>query len=387
MEMRIAKETEVDQVKKLWDYCFQDGEEFTNYYFQNRYKRESNMVAVDEKEVLAAIHLNPHRIKLRGNKYDVSYVVGVSSFPQVRGKGIVSRLMKKSLRHMYENKEVVSILMPIDSSIYRRYGYETCYFQREYILQLADLSRYDIKNRSYEKLSDENIDDLLRIYSSCIDSYDGVTIKEKSEIEIYRSEVELEGGYIYIAYEGINPRGMMVYYPRKEENQIFVRELLYEDISTLEGFLGFLGQHQTQFKEVKIRTATNDYISTFYAKLQAMKLEEVPFMMGRVINVLEFLKDTSWMDDEFSISIKIEDSIIEENNRIFKIENKNNSLSIADGIESDITLSINEFSQLAFGFLSLDEILFLKGAKCKKVIVEILSTVYRKSNTYINEYI
>ena len=249
------------------------------------------------------------------------------------------------------------------------------------------MSRYDIRNRSYEKLSDENIDDLVRIYSSCIDSYDGVTIKEKSDIEIYRSEVELEGGYIYIAYEGISPRGMMVYYPRKEENKIFVRELLYEDISTLEGFLGFLGQHQTQFKEVKIRTATNDYISSFYAKLQAMKLEELPFMMGRVINVLEFLKDTSWIDDEFSISIKIEDSIIEENNRIFKIENKNNSLSIADGIESDIRLSINEFSQLAFGFLSLDEILFLKGAKCKKAIVEILSTVYRKSNTYINEYI
>ena len=33
MNMRYAKEEEIDDIKEIWNYCFNDEESFVNYYF------------------------------------------------------------------------------------------------------------------------------------------------------------------------------------------------------------------------------------------------------------------------------------------------------------------------------------------------------------------
>ena len=34
MNIRFAKRREIDNIREIWDYCFNDGPKFTDYYFQ-----------------------------------------------------------------------------------------------------------------------------------------------------------------------------------------------------------------------------------------------------------------------------------------------------------------------------------------------------------------
>ena len=79
MNIRYAKPIDKDQVVSVWNYCFEDGEDFVKYYFENVYDENNTIIIEENDEVLSALQLNKYTIDLRDNKYDVSYVVGVSS--------------------------------------------------------------------------------------------------------------------------------------------------------------------------------------------------------------------------------------------------------------------------------------------------------------------
>ena len=92
MNMRYAKEEEKDNIKEIWNYCFNDEESFVNYYFNNKYNNNNTIVACEDKDIVSSLQLNQYKIKLNDKEYEVSYVVGVSTFPQVRGRGYMKKL-------------------------------------------------------------------------------------------------------------------------------------------------------------------------------------------------------------------------------------------------------------------------------------------------------
>lgn len=66
---------------------------------------------------------NPYKIDINGNISDTAYIVGISCDAVNRGRGYVSALIKETLKDRYLKGEDVSMLMPIDTNIYTRYGY------------------------------------------------------------------------------------------------------------------------------------------------------------------------------------------------------------------------------------------------------------------------
>lgn len=48
MEIRYAKEEDIESIKEIWSYCFNDTESFMKYYFNDKYKSENTVVALDE---------------------------------------------------------------------------------------------------------------------------------------------------------------------------------------------------------------------------------------------------------------------------------------------------------------------------------------------------
>ena len=43
MNLRYAKEDEIDNIKEIWNYCFNDTEEFVNYYFNSKYENRNTI--------------------------------------------------------------------------------------------------------------------------------------------------------------------------------------------------------------------------------------------------------------------------------------------------------------------------------------------------------
>ena len=62
MNLRYAKEDEIDNIKEIWNYCFNDTEEFVNYYFNSKYENRNTIVLDEKDEIVSSLQLNQYKI-------------------------------------------------------------------------------------------------------------------------------------------------------------------------------------------------------------------------------------------------------------------------------------------------------------------------------------
>ncbi|EGT3851485.1 GNAT family N-acetyltransferase [Clostridioides difficile] len=394
MEIRYAKEEEIESIKEIWSYCFNDTESFMKYYFNDKYKSENTVVALDEGKIISSLQLNQYKLLLNSKVYNTSYVVGVSTLPEGRGAGYMNKVMKFTLNELYKKGQLVSILMPIDYRLYRRFGYEHCYDQIEYTINTDDLKNFKSSGKMI-KSNLSQIDDLIQIDRTFLNEVNGNVLKDEHYYENLFKEIQSEDGFLYI-HEGNEKDGYIVYF--LQEDKMFVRELFYKNIDALKSMLKFIYNHNTQCKIVTISTPTIDKIRFILDNPKDSDIKIKPFMMGRVINVKKFIEDIDIEKDiNSSFNLLIEDKFIDENNGLFKISIQNKKVSVEQldkkGAEKpqedfDIKLDINTLTQLSFSYIDVNEAIFLNDIKdVSEETLETLNCIFSKKNTYINEYI
>ncbi|MFQ7446953.1 enhanced intracellular survival protein Eis [Intestinibacter bartlettii] len=391
MNIRYAKPIDKDQVVSVWNYCFEDGEDFVKYYFENVYDENNTIIIEENDEVLSALQLNKYTIDLRDNKYDVSYVVGVSSKPEVRGLGYMKHLMTYTLEELYKNGEIVSLLMAIDYRLYKRYGFDHCYDQIQYNLRTDELLGFRLSSK-LRKATFEDAETLSRIYTKAMESLNGYAVRDEAYFNRFIKEVSSESGYIYIDEEN---NSYIAYYIQGDT--FFVRELIYNNISSLKSMLAYIYNHNTQCKKTVINAPVDDKIKLIIANLKTCEIKLIPFMAGRVINFEKYIEslnscniDTQKINNE-SIKIKVIDKYINQNNSVFKISVCDNKIKIQRVEEDcDIELDINSITQLAFSYLNTDEIFMLNEIDESSLIntqKELLNALFEKRINYIDELV
>ncbi|HDN2494019.1 TPA: GNAT family N-acetyltransferase, partial [Clostridioides difficile] len=389
MEIRYAKEEEIESIKEIWSYCFNDTESFMKYYFNDKYKSENTVVALDEGKIISSLQLNQYKLLLNSKVYNTSYVVGVSTLPEGRGAGYMNKVMKFTLNELYKKGQLVSILMPIDYRLYRRFGYEHCYDQIEYTINTDDLKNFKSSGKMI-KSNFSQIDDLIQIDRTFLNEVNGNVLKDEHYYENLFKEIQSEDGFLYI-HEGNEKDGYIVYF--LQEDKMFVRELFYKNIDALKSMLKFIYNHNTQCKIVTISTPTIDKIRFILDNPKDSDIKIKPFMMGRVINVKKFIEDIDIEKDiNSSFNLLIEDKFIDENNGLFKISIQNKKVSVEQldkkGAEKpqedfDIKLDINTLTQLSFSYIDVNEAIFLNDIKdVSEETLETLNCIFSKKNNY-----
>ena len=391
MNIRYAKPIDKEQVVSVWNYCFEDGEDFVKYYFENVYDKKNTIIIEENDEVLSALQLNKYTIDLRDNKYDVSYVVGVSSKPEVRGLGYMKHLMTYTLEELYKNGEIVSLLMAIDYRLYKRYGFDHCYDQIQYNLRTDELLGFRLSSK-LRKATFEDAETLSRIYTKAMESLNGYAVRDEAYFNRFIKEVSSESGYIYIDEEN---NSYIAYYIQGDT--FFVRELIYNNISSLKSMLAYIYNHNTQCKKTVINAPVDDKIKLIIANLKTCEIKLIPFMAGRVINFEKYIEslnscniDTQKINNKY-IKIKVIDKYIKQNNSVFKISVYDNKIKIQRVEEDyDIELDINSITQLAFSYLNTDEIFMLNEIDESSLIntqKELLNVLFEKRINYIDELV
>ena len=69
--------TTKDEVKALWKLCFTDSDEFTDLYFDLRYKDDINMAVREEGKIISALQMISYPMTFCGETIATSYVSGV----------------------------------------------------------------------------------------------------------------------------------------------------------------------------------------------------------------------------------------------------------------------------------------------------------------------
>lgn len=382
MEIRFAKDSEKENIREIWDYCFNDSPKFTDFYFDNKYDNKNTVVVDEDGEIVSSLQLNQYELNLNNKLYNTSYVVGVSTLPQVRGKGYMKNIMEFTLKNLYDKNQLVSILMPIDYRLYRRYGYEHCYDQIEYELEIESLKSF----KSYgdmKKATLDDIDNLIDIYNLFLNDTNGNIKRDKEYYINLFKEINSEDGYIYI-HEN---EGYIIYFIN--EDKMFIRELFYKNIDSLKSMLKFVYNHNTQCKSVTITSPINDKIRFVLDNPRNTTIKIKPFMMGRVINLEKYLNNLDIQSNlNDTIFVYVKDEFIEENNGVFKLEISNNKLSAQKGnYDYDVEFDINTITQLVFSYIDASEAFLLNGIDENNKVKKFLNEVFPKKDNYINEYI
>ena len=118
--VHTATNEQKEQVKSLWDYCFQDGAAFTDWFFNNVYKSDNTLVICEESRVVSALQIFYHDLSFCGEKIKAGYIAGVSTYPKFRKRGYASALMETAFSVIYKNGADVAMLIPVNFNFYRK---------------------------------------------------------------------------------------------------------------------------------------------------------------------------------------------------------------------------------------------------------------------------
>ncbi|WP_300281884.1 GNAT family N-acetyltransferase [Peptacetobacter sp.] len=389
MNTRIATDKDYNQIRKIWTYCFNEGKDIEDCYFENKYSYLNTIVSEIEGEVVSSIHLNQHTIKLNDKEEKVSYVVGVSTLPEARGKGIMKSMMSFALEEMYNRNQNVAILMPIDFRLYRKFGFENCYDMIEQKININDLSNFRL-NRNFKKAKISDIETLIDIYSKSNKRLNGYALRDEKRYKNLFKEVEADNSQIYISYDdNMANDGYLVY--SISDNKIFVREIYFTNTESLKSMLAFLYNHNTQCEKVIIMEDIRNILNSILSNPKTSESVLKPFMMGRIINMYNCLKNIDIYNKDFSgIIISIKDEYIINNTGNYHLEFKSGKYELNkseyDPKKSDIDLNINQMSQLIFGYKDIEDILEIENKEIKETELYTLKNLFIKKKNHINEY-
>lgn len=380
IEIRNPQKSEKEKIKDLWRYCFNETEEFIEYYFANRYDENDVLSLFYDKSLSSMLHLNKYSLNIRDIVHISSYIVGVAVAPEYRGQGLMNDLIKYTLNYQYNAGEIFSILMPIETQIYLRYGYINCFDISEYSIKLEDIlyKKTDCSIEKIEKITEKTVKDLNVVYKNAVEGCCAYNIREKKYWNKKFEEVMLENGNIFLVYEGKKPSGYFILFPKNQEFGL-VSELVFTTKNSYHSILNMIKSHSTQFKQVKIFTPQNFIFSLFADNNNKFIHTRKPFMMGRVINARQVLDNIFAEQDlsKYGFDIEIVDNQIKDNNFVYSNKGKNKKYAKID---------ISALAQIYTKYANIKELYLAK--KVETVDLDFFEKLFgiEKKENFINEY-
>ena len=110
-------------MRHLWESCFEDSPQYLDYYMEGPFRE--CVVFTGGEPVSSMLHLHERQICWQHDWKKLHYIVGVSTLPAFRGRGMMRGLLRSALAWMYERQEPWTYLTPASEKIYLPFGFCT----------------------------------------------------------------------------------------------------------------------------------------------------------------------------------------------------------------------------------------------------------------------
>lgn len=321
--IRYLSNNEKNITRKIWEDVFkEDTKEFLDYYYNNKNMDNKILCKFIDNKIASMLHLNPYKMTINNNDYCSYYIVAVATLPEHRKKGYMAELLNKSLNDMYKEKVPFTFLRPAKKEIYLPFDFEYIYNHSYLQLNNSNLKEIEICENDYTNIANFTNEFLQKRYNTFCK-------RDNNYINILHKEVKSENGNIIKLFDNDNFIGYYVYWGVKEK---VIRAL-------------FVDEQFTNIKEIK------------------------PLVMARIVNLYEFFKNFSNKDknNKTCIYLNIKDSIIIENNGLFKLTIYDNN-SFLEKIETTneavLNVNIQDLLSIFFGYKDIE--LFTKNENILK---------------------
>ncbi|MDY4920996.1 MAG: GNAT family N-acetyltransferase [Phascolarctobacterium sp.] len=409
MIYRVVNEERMDQVRELWDYCFEKQDTpFFQYYF-NEYCGKNNMViggyseapkGVREK-LRTMVHINPYMLRIRGREQLVPYLVGVATAPEARGQHLVEPLFETTFEVLRSEGFTFATLMPIQAGIYLPYEFAYCYYRHGYELPLAELGR-ELAGAQGKELAVERLAlrpdaealaaaeaVLATLYAQLTSRYNGVPLRTHFQWNKLLTVHALEGMQCAVVYRKEQPCGYMFYYIA--EDCLTIHELMAVDFAARNRLLQYVAMHQSSAESVKWLATYDDSTYLGFANQKLTGTLE-PFMMARCLDARKALLELTVSADmpAASVVLLLTDKLINRNNHLVKLQLGPGELNVKSTLDAEeIIMDMGAFTQLYFGAYNASELYAAGRIRVQAGAEEkltLLDKLFPKCTNFINEY-
>lgn len=121
--LRMANMADKEALKALWKLCFDEGPDFLDWFFENRFLPDYCPVFEEEGRIAAALHSLPVYISLRDRILPCAIVAGVSTHPDFRGRGLMHKLFAFFMDRLRADGVPVIAHRPVNLEVYRSAGH------------------------------------------------------------------------------------------------------------------------------------------------------------------------------------------------------------------------------------------------------------------------
>ena len=239
MKVRKLQPEEHIRTRHLWEEIFtEDTTEFLNYYYSLKIKNNEIYVIEDDGEIVSMLHLNPYEMRIGDKLFRTHYIVAVATKESYRKRGLMRQLLNYVLQVMMDRGEPFTFLMPASEAIYKPFGFEFVYEQRQDKVVGkrncdAQLEMIPATENDCEKIAD--------FVNQMLQEYDIVTWRDAGYYETLLLEFASENGGILLAKRDGKIEGVFCYaYNGGEDKHFVMREPIFRNEQDLQHAIFYL---------------------------------------------------------------------------------------------------------------------------------------------------
>lgn len=320
--IRYLRQDEKTRSRKLWEEIFvEDSQEFVDFYYADKARKNKILVAEEEGEIAAMVHRNPYDVVVRDRIWRTDYIAGVATAQNRRHQGYMSRLLARSFSDMYMEKMEFCFLLPVDPAIYLPFDFTYIFDQPQITVSEAGLRK--LSGRACMERSEECGEAALFAGKQLEKRYEVYTLRDE---EYYRS----------LCREVRSAEGDLILLRTRDERE------------RLAGLWAYYGAGQEEVREL---ICLPEYAKDI--------LPPKPQIMGRIVNLEQFVKVIGLREDsavdEMEFLIEVRDDQIRQNDGVFrwKLDKNGSSLVRETGgrvLKPHLSLGIGEMTAWLFGY-------------------------------------
>ncbi|MGL4335786.1 MAG: GNAT family N-acetyltransferase [Turicibacter sp.] len=359
-KLNIEGNTYKEAYLDLMSYCFNpSGREYFEGEFVETTPDLGTILGIVDTDgaIASSVTILNKEIYLGGQAVKMGGIACVASMGHHRSGGVVSRLMKESLKIMNEQNMVFSMLGPFKYEFYEKFGYKLCFEKYECKVPIEQLKSF--KNTgTYQVLNDKSLAEIKEFHQAVCVDYNGCCLRTDRDWNRSFNQKENVRGIIYRNPTGV-VEGYMVYKISPDEKEFNVNELIFTTPQAVNSLLSFIYLHEAQTKQVNIQSHAKDYMMD-RLKNPSVEWEIHPGMMGRIVNVSRALTHYQ-MTGTGSVVINVSDKQCEWNHHSYQIDILEGvvvGVSVTDACPQ-LEIDILELTQLVMGYRTLLELVNL----------------------------
>lgn len=208
----------INQVRALWELCFDDSEAFTDLYFRLRYTDDVNIALTEGGEVVSALQMLPYPMTFGNSRIDTAYVSGACTHPAHRGRGLMRRLLARAFEQMRSKGVAVSTLIPAEPWLFGYYagvGYAPV-FRRTTQVFTASASTPLPPGTTFEA-AETNPDEAYRYLCRRLQERPCSILHTEADFQVILADLSLGGGHLFTLRRDGRITALAVAYPQNAD--------------------------------------------------------------------------------------------------------------------------------------------------------------------------